>query len=114
MSPTRIDDRSHLPVPAHIAAHVHGRCRSARRWFAYGVTVSLNNGADYLQQRQLALTIDSTAPVVTVTAPESAENGDTVMISATVTEAGTVSSVTADVSALDSTQTAMVALDDGS
>ena len=36
------------------------------------------------------------------------------MISATVTEAGTVSSVTADVSALDSTQkTAMVALDDG-
>ena len=44
--------------------------------------------------------------MVTVTAPESAENGDTVMISTTVTEAGdTVASVMADVSALDSTQT---------
>ena len=56
------------------------------------------------------LTVDNTAPTVAVTAPESAMNGDTVMISATVTEAGTVASVTADVSALDSTQTAMVAL----
>ena len=56
------------------------------------------------------MTIDSTAPVVTVTAPASAENGDTVMISAMVTETGTVSSVMADVSALDSTQTAMVEL----
>ncbi len=56
------------------------------------------------------LTVDNTPPTVTVTAPESAMNGDTVMISATVTEAGTVSSVTADVSELDSTQTAMVEL----
>ena len=56
------------------------------------------------------LTIDNTAPMVAVTAPESAIDGDTVMISATVTEAGTVASVTADVSALDATQTAMVVL----
>ena len=75
----------------------------------HGVTVSLNNGAD-TEAAAVGLTIDSTAPVVTVTAPASAENGDAVMISATVTEAGTVSSVTADVSALDSTQAAMVAL----
>ena len=98
----------HLPVPVHIAApfmvvadqHPDG---------LHGVTVSLNNGAD-TEAAAVGLTIDSTAPVVTVTAPESAGNGDAVMISATVTEAGTVSSVTADVSALDSTQTAMVAL----
>ena len=56
------------------------------------------------------LTVDNTDPVVTVTAPASAEDGDPVMISAMVTEAGTVSSVTADVSALDSTQTAMLTL----
>ena len=75
----------------------------------HGVTVSLNNGA-VIAGAAVGLTIDSTAPAVTVTAPASAENGDTVMISAMVTEAGTVSSVMADVSALDSTQTAMVAL----
>ena len=71
----------------------------------HGVTVNLGTAS-----AMGSLTIDSTAPAVTVTAPESAGNGDTVMISATVTEAGTVSSVMADVSALDSTQTAMVAL----
>ena len=75
----------------------------------HGVTVSLNNGA-VIAGAAVGLTIDSTAPAVTVTAPASAENGDAVMISAMVTEAGTVSSVMADVSALDSTQTAMVAL----
>ena len=75
----------------------------------HGVTVSLNNGA-VTAAAVVGLTIDSTAPAVTVTAPASAENGDAVMISAMVTEAGTVSSVMADVSALDSTQTAMVAL----
>ena len=75
----------------------------------HGVAVSLNNGAD-TEAAAVGLTIDSTAPAVTVTAPASAGNGDAVMISATVTEAGTVSSVTADVSALDSTQAAMVAL----
>ena len=72
---------------------------------AYGVTVNLGTAS-----AMASLAIDSTAPVVTVTAPASAENGDAVMISAMVTEAGTVSSVTADVSALDSTQAAMVAL----
>ena len=71
----------------------------------YGVTVNLGTAS-----AMGSLTIDSTAPMVTVTAPESAGNGDTVMISAMVTETGTVSSVMADVSALDSTQTAMVAL----
>ena len=72
---------------------------------AYGVTVNLGTASG-----MGSLSIDSTAPAVTVTAPASAENGDAVMISATVTEAGTVSSVMADVSALDSTQAAMVAL----
>ena len=66
----------------------------------YTVTVNLNG-----QSATGSLTIDSTDPVVAVTAPASAEDGETVMISATVTDAGTVSSVTADVSALDSTQT---------
>ena len=73
----------------------------------YAVSVSIG---DVVMAAADMLTVDNTAPTVTVTAPESAANGDTVMISATVTEAGTVSSVTADVSALDSTQTAMVAL----
>ena len=73
---------------------------------AYAVSVSIG---DVMMAADM-LTVDNTAPMVTVTAPESAANGDTVMISAAVTEAGTVSSVTADVSALDSTQTDMVAL----
>ncbi len=71
----------------------------------YGVTVSLGTASG-----MGSLTIDTTDPVVTVTAPESAEDGDTVMISAMVTEAGTVSSVKADVSMLDSTQAVMVDL----
>ena len=68
----------------------------------YGVTVSLGGEMETAVDM---LTVDNTDPVVTVTAPESAEDGETVMISAMVTDAGTVSSVTADVSALDSTQT---------
>ncbi len=72
---------------------------------AYGVTVSLGTAS-----AMGSLTIDSTAPAVTVTAPASAENGDAVMISATVTETGTHGSPMADVSALDSTQTDMVQL----
>ena len=71
--------------------------------------VSVNIGGQTMAATAM-LTVDNTAPTVAVTAPESAMDGDTVMISATVTEAGTVASVTADVSALDSTQTAMVAL----
>ena len=76
----------------------------------YGVSVTLNEDATTTMTVADALTIDSTDPTVTVTAPESAANGDTVMISATVTDAGMISSVTADVSMLDSTQTAPVAL----
>ena len=72
----------------------------------YDITVNL--GGQTMSAGML--TVDNTAPTVTVTAPESAMNGDAVMVSATVVEAGTVASVTADVSALDSTQTAMVAL----
>ena len=68
----------------------------------YTVTVSLGGEVETAVDM---LTVDNTDPDVTVTAPESAEDGETVMISAMVTDAGTVSSVTADVSALDSTQT---------
>ena len=76
----------------------------------YGVSVTLNADATTTMMVADALTIDSTDPTVTVTAPESAANGDMVMISAMVTDAGMISSVSADVSMLDSTQTAPVAL----
>ena len=76
----------------------------------YGVSVTLNADATTTMMVADALTIDSTDPTVTVTVPESAANGDMVMISAMVTDAGMISSVTADVSMLDSTQTAPVAL----
>ena len=76
----------------------------------YGVSVTLNADATTTMTVADALTIDSTDPTVTVTAPESAMNGDEVMISAMVTDAGMISSVTADVSMLDSTQTDPVAL----
>ena len=56
-----------------------------------------------------SLTVDIAAPTVTVDAsPATAANGDTVTITATVSEAAT--SVTADVSALDTTQTAPIPL----
>ena len=76
----------------------------------YDVSVTLNADATTTMTAADALTIDSTDPTVTVTAPESAMDGDEVMISATVTDAGMISSVTADVSMLDSTQTEMVTL----
>ena len=76
----------------------------------YGVSVTLNADATTTMMVADALTIDSTDPTVTVTAPESAMNGEMVMISAMVTDAGMISSVSADVSMLDSTQTAPVAL----
>ena len=74
----------------------------------YTVTVNLNG-----QSMTASLTIDSTAPTVTVSDIEGmVANGDTVMISAMVEDgAGSaVASVMADVSMLDSTQTDMVAL----
>ena len=76
----------------------------------YDVTVNLNGESMTLTG---ALTLDSTAPTVTVSDIEGmVANGDTVMISAMVDDgAGSgVSSVMADVSMLDSTQTDMVAL----
>ena len=73
----------------------------------YDVTVNLNGQSTTLTA---ALTIDSTAPTVTVSDIEgTVANGDAVMISAMVEEAGSVASVMADVSMLDSTQ-GMVAL----
>ena len=76
----------------------------------YDVTVNLNGESMTLTG---ALTLDSTAPTVTVSDIEGmVANGDTVMISAMVDD-GTgsgVASVMADVSMLDSTQTDMVAL----
>ena len=77
----------------------------------YDVTVNLGTAS-----AMGSLTIDSTAPTITVTVPESAANGDEVMISATVEDASAISSVSVDVSMLDSTQTDPVALamgDDG-
>ncbi len=69
------------------------------------VTVNLNS----VRATAGALTIDTAAPTVTVTAsPDTVSNGDTVTITATVSEA--VSSVAADVSALDTTQTAPIQL----
>ena len=74
----------------------------------YTVTVNLNG-----QSMTASLTIDSTAPTVTVSDIEGmVANGDTVMISAMVEDAGDVASVMADVSMLDSTQ-GMVALSMG-
>ena len=60
-----------------------------------------------------ALTVDTAAPTVTVDAsPATAANGDTVTITATVSEAATsvAGDVAADVSALDTTRTAPVLL----
>ena len=79
----------------------------------YSISVSIG---DVMMSATEMLTVDNTAPTVTVTAPESAANGDAVMISATVMDASAISSVLANVSMLDSTQTDAVALamgDDG-
>ena len=81
----------------------------------YSVSVSIG---DVMMSATDMLTVDNTDPTVTVTAPESAANGDEVIISATVTDASAIDSesVKADVSMLDSTQTDPVALamgDDG-
>ncbi len=66
------------------------------------VTVTLN--ASSLSAGML--TVDTMAPAVTVTAsPDTVSNGEMVMITATVTDAGAIASVMADVSMLDSTQT---------
>ena len=80
----------------------------------YTITAALNGASG-----TGTLTIDSTAPTVTAStdAGDTVGNGDTITITAMVTEAGSgVASVMADVSMLDTTQ-GMVALmmgDDGS
>ncbi len=72
------------------------------------VTVNLN-GASGPSAPAGSLTVDTAAPTVTVdVSPATVANGDTVTITATVSEATT--SVTADVSALDTTQTAPIPL----
>ena len=80
----------------------------------YDVSVTLNDDPTTTMTVEDALTIDSTDPMVTVTAPEdSVANGDTVMISATVTDASAIETVSVDVSMLDSTQTDPVTLEMG-
>ncbi len=73
----------------------------------HDVTVTIG-GADPATVED-AITIDTTAPVISSASasPATVENGETVTISAMVTGA---TSVTADVSALDDTQTAAVTL----
>ena len=71
----------------------------------HAVTVNLGDS------RQMAgtLTVDTVEPTVQVTvSPDTVANGDTITITATVSEAAT--SVTADVSVLDTTQTAPIPL----
>ena len=71
----------------------------------YDVTVKINGTSETKAQ---ALTIDSTAPTVTVSAtPATVTNGDPVTITGTVSEAA---DVTANLSALDTTQTDPFAL----
>ena len=82
----------------------------------YDVTVKLNGAT---ATKASALTIDSTAPTVTAStdAGDTVGNGDTITITAMVTEDGSgVASVMADVSALDTTKgmVALIAGDDGS
>ncbi len=68
------------------------------------VTVTLTETGSSLSAGML--TVDTMAPAVTVTAsPDTVSNGEMVTISATVTDAGAIASVMADVSMLDSTQT---------
>ena len=75
----------------------------------HAVTVSLAEGVSLPAG---ALTVDTTAPTVSASAsPMTVANGDTVTITAMVSDAGSgVSSVSADASALDTTQTAAIAL----
>ena len=72
-------------------------------------TVTVRLGPNGPSATAGSLTVDTAAPTVTVDAsPATAANGDTVTIIATISEAAT--SVTADVSALDTTQTAPMRL----
>ncbi len=74
----------------------------------YDVSVSLNGQSVMVSN---ALTLDSTMPtVMAMASPETVADGEPVEISATVSDASSIISVTADVSTLDTTQTDGVAL----
>ncbi len=74
----------------------------------YDVSVSLNGQSVMVSN---ALTLDSTMPtVMAMASPETIANGEPVEISATVSDASSITSVMADVSTLDTTQTDGVAL----
>ncbi len=79
------------------------------------VTVTLTETGSSLSAGML--TVDTMAPAVTVAAsPDTVSNEEMVTITATVTDAGAIASVMADVSMLDSTQTtvALTMADDAS
>ncbi len=74
----------------------------------YDVSVSLNGQGAMVSN---ALTLDSTMPtVMAMASPETVANGEPVVISATVSDASSITSVMADVSMLDTTQTDMISL----
>ncbi len=74
----------------------------------YDVSVSLNGQSAMVSN---ALTLDSTMPtVMAMASPETVADGESVEISATVSDASSITSVMADVSMLDTTQTDAVAL----
>ncbi len=74
----------------------------------YDVSVSLNGQGAMVSN---ALTLDSTMPtVMAMAAPDTVANGEPVEISATVSDASSITSVMADVSMLDTTQTDAVSL----
>ncbi len=74
----------------------------------YDVSVSLNGQSVMVSN---ALTLDSTMPtVMAMASPETVADGESVEISATVSDASSITSVMADVSMLDTTQTDAVAL----
>ena len=75
------------------------------------ITITASDAAGNAAPATVMVTLDNTMPEVTAVSPDpmDAKNGDTVMISAMVSEASTV---TADVSMLDTMQTEMVTLTD--
>ncbi len=74
----------------------------------YDVAVNLNGQSVMVSN---ALTLDSTMPtVMAMASPETVANGEPVEISATVSDASRITSVMADVSMLDTTQTDAVSL----
>ena len=75
------------------------------------IEITAADAAGNMGMASVMVTLDNTIPEVTAVSPDpmDAKNGDTVMISAMVSEAATV---TADVSMLDAMQTEMVTLTD--